>query len=183
MRIKINNLKTDRQWRSATGNDEKRFKKLALIFSKAYEEEYGESFESMRSRSPAESAIESSEELLFFTLFSLKAGLTYDNLGLVMGMDGSNAKRNQDVGLKVLQKALVLEGSAPQRGFESVEAFQTYFQGEDVLLLDATEQRRERPQNDSEQSENYSGKKKLTPLKRSSFRRQTNSLNSSAPAG
>ena len=88
--------------------------------------------------------IESSEELLFFTLFSLKSGLTYDNLGLVMGMDGSNAKRNQDMGLKVLQRALVLEGCAPQRGFESVNAFQSYFQDEDLLLLDATEHRRER---------------------------------------
>ena len=163
MRVKLNDLKTDRQWRSATGNDEKRFKKLALSFGKAYEAEYGESFESMRSRSPSESAIESSAELLFFTLFSLKSGLTYDNLGLVIGMDGSNAKRNQDVGLKVLQRALVLEGSAPQRSFESVEAFQSYFQDEDVLLLDATEHRRERPQSNSEQSEHYSGKKSSHP--------------------
>jgi hypothetical protein len=27
MRVKLSDLKTERQWRSATGNDEKRFKK------------------------------------------------------------------------------------------------------------------------------------------------------------
>ena len=40
------------------------------------------------------------------TLFNLKSGLTYDLLGLVSGMDASNAKRNQDAGLAILGKAL-----------------------------------------------------------------------------
>ena len=43
-------------------------------------------------------SLQSEEELLYFTLFSLKCGLTYDLLGLVCGMDGSNAKRNQEIG-------------------------------------------------------------------------------------
>jgi len=40
--------------------------------------------------------IANEEELLLFTLFSLKSGLTYDVLGIVCGMNGSNAKRNQN---------------------------------------------------------------------------------------
>jgi hypothetical protein len=48
----------------------------------------------------------SEEELLFFTLFSLKAGFTYDLSGFVSGMDAANAKRNQQLGLDVLQHTL-----------------------------------------------------------------------------
>ena len=65
----------------------------------------------------------SCEELLLFTLFSLKAGLTYDNLGFVSGMDGSNAKRNQDFGLSILREALEVAGVAPKREFDSLEEF------------------------------------------------------------
>jgi hypothetical protein len=40
-------------------------------------------------------------ELLLFTLLSLKSGLTLDLLGLMCGMDGSNVKRNQLIGLEI----------------------------------------------------------------------------------
>jgi hypothetical protein len=45
------------------------------------------------------------EELLFFTLFSLKAGLTSDALSFVSGLDASNTRRNQELGFKVLEHA------------------------------------------------------------------------------
>lgn len=127
-----------------------------------------------QARCPGESALQSCEELLLFTLLSLKAGLTYDLLGLMTGMDGSNAKRNQALGVNLLKSALKSARFAPQREFESVEAFQTYFSELEGLILDGTEQAVERPQNPALQKANYSGKKKLTPLKRSSFRTRPN---------
>ena len=50
--------------------------------------------------------IKNEENLLLFTLFSLKSGLTYDVLGFVCGMNDSNAKRNQTVGLDIRKQKL-----------------------------------------------------------------------------
>ena len=173
MKISIDDLKTKRQWRSATGLKKEHFCKLLVIFEQSYLKIQGESITEKQTRCPGQSVVQSYEDLLLFTLLSLKAGLTYDLLGLMTGMDGSNAKRNQDLGLSVLKAALRETGDAPQREFKSVEAFQTYFAELDTLILDGTEQRIERPQLPNSQKANYSGKKKLTPLKRSSFRLKT----------
>ena len=117
-----------------------------------------------------ESAVQNCEELLLLTLFSLKSGLTYDLLGVVLGMNGTTAKRNQEVGIRVLKETLRETGHAPRREFKTVKAFQDYFKDNDILIIDGTEQAIERPQDNVVQKQNYSGKKKLTPLKRQSSR-------------
>ena len=53
-----------------------------------------------------EYCIQSEEELLPRTLFSLKSGLTFDLLGFVTGMDAANAHRNQQKGVGVLTQTL-----------------------------------------------------------------------------
>lgn len=175
MKISIDDLKTERQWRSATGYTEEKFRKLLAFFEPIYINKMGESIESIKAKSPRESAIKTCEDLLFFTLFSLKSGLTYDNLGLVTGMDGSNAKRNQELGVSLLKETLQEANVAPKREFASVEEFQELFGDAEALIIDGTEQRVERPQDEGSQKANYSGKKKLTPLKRPSFQRKTRS--------
>ena len=127
MKISINDLKTDRQWRSATGYDKKRFDKLVPLMEKAYLSKYQKSLPERKADALKATAICSIEELLLFTLFSLKADLTYDLLGLVTGMDASNAKRNQDEGINLLQSALCENGSAPVRAFDSVSDFKKHF--------------------------------------------------------
>jgi hypothetical protein len=128
------------------------------IFQKTIQERTGDS--------PNEPSITASGELLLFTLFSLKSGLTYDLLGrsaalrFVSGMDGSNAKRNQSVGLQVLQNALHHLNLLPTREFKDVAEFETYFKKHKKLLFDATEQRTQRPQEKQSQKDNYSGKKR-----------------------
>jgi len=166
MKLSIDELTTERQWRSATGYTKEKFLNLLASFEPVYIEKMGESIESIKAKSPGTSSINSCEELLLFTLFSLKAGLTYDNLGFVTGMDGSNAKRNQDFGISILKEALQAAGVAPKREFGSLEEFQQHFDNCDTLLIDGTEQRFERPKNNEEQKQGFSGKKKLTPLKR-----------------
>jgi hypothetical protein len=96
---------------------------------------------------------------------SLKSGLTYDLLGLLCGMDASNAQRNQDTGLRVLQQTLKLTGDLPKRNFLNVEEFEAYFANTDTLIIDATEQRTVRPSEPTEQKSHYSGKKKDIPSK------------------
>lgn len=175
MKLSVDELNTERQWRAATGYDQERFYRLLAIFDVIYARNYGESIEAVRAKSPMACVIQNCEELLLFTLFSLKSGLTYDNLGWVTGMDGSTAKRNQDLGLSILKEALQEAGVAPKRGFTSVEEFQQHFEGFDTVIIDGTEQRIERPQDPNSQKENYSGKKKLTPLKRPSLQQKTRS--------
>lgn len=173
MKISINDLNTERQWRSATGYTKEKFLNLLAAFEPIYIKKMGEPIENIKAKCPGQSSIKTCEELLLFTLFSLKAGLTYDNLGFVTGMDGSNAKRNQDFGLSILKEALQSAGVAPKREFASVQEFESHFAEFESLIIDGTEQRTERPQETSYQKDNYSGKKKLTPLKRRSFQRKT----------
>lgn len=160
MKIKISELTTDRKWRSSTGLDKDRFYKLLPLFEITYKDLYGKTVSERSKESKTIDAIlENEEEVLFFTLFSLKSGLTYDLLGLVTGMDGSNAKRHQEIGLEVLKKTLSDNGYAPRREFKTVDEFKEYFKNTNTLIFDGTEQRIQRPE--EEQKENYSGKKNV----------------------
>ncbi|WP_394992997.1 hypothetical protein [Emticicia sp.] len=161
MKLDILDLTTERQWRSATGLTKEKFELLLTFFQKAYENLYGKTIQERTSESPNNPTMTSYSELLFFTLFSLKSGLTYDLLGFVSGIDGSNAKRNQTMGIEILKTALSEIGILPKRNFISVEEFKTYFEEHKTLILDATEQRVQRPQDDEVQKEFYSGKKKV----------------------
>jgi hypothetical protein len=75
-------------------------------------------------------------------------------------MDMSNAQRNQDMGLRILQQTLKLTNDLPKRNFLNAEEFEAYFSGEESLIIDATEQRIVRPTDPIDQKEYYSGKKK-----------------------
>jgi len=161
MKIGVSDLTTDRKWRSALGLDKERFNSLLKLFSDSYEELFEESIETKQSYNPSNnSKITSYEDLLFFTLFSLKSGLTYDLLGLVTGIDGSNAKRNQELGIKILKNGLDKMGVLPKREFENVEEFKSYFSKENELIIDGIEQRMQRPSDNETQKEHYSGKKR-----------------------
>jgi hypothetical protein len=163
MKLDITTLKTERQWRSATGLSKVKFDNLLVHFQKSYESIYGKTIQQRTSDSPNTVTITSYKNLLFFTLFSLKSGLTYDLLGFVSGMDGSNAKRNQTLGIEILKHALDTLNLLPRRSFENPQDFQSYFEEHKTLILDATEQRIQRPEDKQLQKEYYSGKKKDIP--------------------
>ena|SRR5436190_1714321 len=162
MKLKIADLKTERQWRAATGFDQARFEKLLVLFTASYLHLHGESVAERQADIEVTPCLTSEAELLFFTLFSLKAGLTYDLLGLVCGMAASNAKRNQELGLRVLAQALATAGWLPKREFKEPAEFAEYLKNEKTLIFDGTEQRTQRPSDDGAQKENYSGKKSVT---------------------
>ena len=165
MKLSIADLRTDRQWRSATGLDQKRFGKLLTLLPAAYEQIYGQTINQRQAECPQEPALSTYQDLLLFTLFSLKSGLSFDLLGFTTGMDGSTAKRNQDIGLLLINTALSQSQHLPTQHFETVEAFKTYFADKGTVLIDATEQRTQRPQR-SYQKQLYSGKKKRILSKR-----------------
>ena len=92
MKLSIEDLSTDRQWCSAIGYSKEKFLKLLSAFQPIYNPKIGETIETVKAKCPGETAIKACEELLLFALFSLKSGLTYDNLGFVAGMDQCFAK-------------------------------------------------------------------------------------------
>lgn len=137
-----------------------RFENLLAHFRQAYARLFDWQIAARDAFAIRESVIKTEEELLLFTLFSFKAGLTYDLPGFVSGMDTANTKRYQDRGIAVLQEALTTSGHLPKREFASVGEFETYFKQHETLMLAGTEQRVQRPQDYATQKEWYSGKKK-----------------------
>jgi hypothetical protein len=83
--------------------------------------------------------------------------------GWAGGMDAANAKRNQELGLRVLEQSLATAGCLPKREFKNAAEFAEYLKNEKNLIFDGTEQRTQRPNDDAAQKENYSGKKSATP--------------------
>jgi hypothetical protein len=166
MKLQISDLSTERQWRAAIGVDQARFEKLLVLFTASYRELFGHSVADRQADLEVTPSLQSEQELLFFTLFSLKAGLTYDVLGFVSGMDAANAKRNQTRGLQVLEKCLRTVDCLPQRRFANAAEFAEFFQHEETLIFDGIEQRIQRPSKNEAQKDHYSGKKSATPSKR-----------------
>lgn len=134
--------------------------KLLELFSQSYFELYGQTVAERHSELEITPNLPSEKELLFFTLFSLKAGLTYDLLGFVSGMDASNAKRNQQLGLQVLENALSQAECLPRRTFKDAQDFAQYLQNETTVIIDGLEQRMQRPDDHEVQRDFYSGKKR-----------------------
>lgn len=162
MAIKYQDIRNERQWKASTGLNEKQFFELAKMFGESYEQLFGESITERQGNSTAQSTFKSYEDLLFYTLYSIKSGLTYDLLGLTFGLDVANAYQNQALGLRVLHTALERGGHVPKRTYESVEEFKEHWAEESEIFIDATEQRRQRPGDQDDQKEDYSGKKKHT---------------------
>jgi hypothetical protein len=165
MRLQISDLTTDRQWAAVTGFTRAQFEKLLVLFTQSYFELFGQTVAQRQAQIEVTPSLASEEELLLFTLFSLKAGLTYDALGFVSGMDASNAKRNQQLGLQILERTLSVAQCLPRREFKDAAEFAAYLQNESTVLIDGLEQRMQRPDDDEVQGDFYSGKKSATPSK------------------
>lgn len=135
MKITTSELTQDRQWRALLGISKKQFFTLFTHFKKTYIEIYEAELAARKVENNVKYCIKDEEELLLFTLFSLKSGLTYDALGVVCGMNGSNAKRNQGIGLKVLAQTLTNLNVMPERKLLTVEDFQACLRGEKELIL------------------------------------------------
>ncbi len=159
-------LTTERQWCAATGYTQTQFDQLLALFTRSYSKLYGQTVAQRQAALEITPTLTSERELLFFTLFSLKASLTSDLLGFVSAMDASNAKRNQPLGLDVLQDTLTAARCLPRRKFKDATEFKQYVQNETTVIFDGLEQRLQRPQDKEVQRDFYSGKKNARPSKR-----------------
>lgn len=160
MSISLRSIRTERQWRASTGLTKEQFYKLVGLFTTAYEEIFGESLEGDFSGNEGDVKFNTYEDLLFFGLYSIKSGLTYDLLGLSFDLSPSNVHAKQGMVLSVLQSALEQGGYMPKRVYNSNEEFIADWNSEAAIMVDGTEQRRQRPKNQDDQKKDYSGKKK-----------------------
>jgi len=100
------------------------------------------------------------EDLLFFGLFALKNPLTEEVLGAVFCISDTAARTNFSKCLKIVHHVFMSNNLLPIRNFENIEDFKACFCQEASLIIDATELRVQRPNEQDEQKMYYSGKKK-----------------------
>jgi len=162
MAISYKGIKSPRQWSATAGMKEAKFFNLVHHFASAYRDIFGEDIHERQKASTIEAHFKTYEDLLFFVLFSLKCGLTYDALGLVFGMRGSNAKANQSIGLRILKITLRKLSMAPVREFKDLEVFKKLIPSDEPIVIDGTEHRTQRPVDKGDRKEMYSGKKKIS---------------------
>ena len=162
MALNYQDIRDERTWKATTGLSSEKFHELVKHFQVVYEDFLGESIEQRHKNARNEATFGTYADLLFFLLYSIKTGSTYDVIAFNFGMDRANAFRNQSFGMSILRMTLAETGDLPKRVYESVGEFQRDMEKHESLLLDATEQRRQRPGNQEDQKEDYSGKKKPT---------------------
>jgi hypothetical protein len=163
--LSYKHIRTDRQWKSSTGLSQDQFEKLLGSFKETYAFFQGVSLEESAQRRDVDLLLATYADCLFFVLFQLKNGLCYDNLGLLIGTDGSNAQRNFEKYLQILTYTLDRQGVMPKRNFANLAEFKACLQDEKEIIIDASEQPTARPKDQGQQKEQYSGKKRDIPIK------------------
>ncbi len=152
-------VQTERQWKATTGFSSKTFYRLSEQFGATYVSINGVSLESGAKNLNTELLLPTYQDCLFFVLFQLKNGLSYDALGFLINTDSTNAERNFEKYLSILDITLTDLGCTPRRDFANLEEFEQYLSSQEELTIDVTEHATQRPKGYARQKEAYSGKK------------------------
>jgi len=165
--LRYNELKTkSREFLASTGLKRDEFEQLLPAFRAAYEKKYPP--ERTQEGTPrqrqfgggAKGALPEIEAKLFFILVYHKTHPLQTMQGLHFGLSQPQANCWIHRLLAVLQHALRDLGEAPERDARRVAGSPLALAGSPNLQVDGTERRRQRPQDDAQQKEHYSGKKK-----------------------
>jgi hypothetical protein len=166
----LETIRDDRQMRALTGVSREKFAELLPIFSRVYEQEQYKAYEQglaegTRRRKPGggqPGKLPEMSDKLYFILNYYKTYPTFDVLGERFGLARSKAHAQVHQLSPILHQTLKEMGHLPKRQFESVEAFKEALGDLDEILIDVTERPHQRPQDNHQQQELYSGKKKDT---------------------
>jgi hypothetical protein len=151
---------------AATSLTAAEFENLLPAFTAAYEKKYpGHQTREGKPRQRgtgggAKGRLDNFEERLLFILVYQKTNPIQQMQGLQFGLSQAQANYWIHHLLPVLQQALEDLGHKPERDGNKVAAHQLASEGLPDLVIDGTERRRQRPQNDEIQKAHYSGKKK-----------------------
>lgn len=170
MRLQI---RDDRHMRSLTGVSLSQFEILLEVFTMNYIQRQWQAYQEglitgTRQRQPGggrKGALPSMREKLLFLLYYFKVYPTFDVLGTQFNMARSKAHENLYKLVPVLYQTLVHLEVMPHREFATPDELLQALAGIDTILIDVTERNHRRPQDEQEQREHYSGKKKDIPSK------------------
>ena len=159
--------RTAREWQSTLGVDNQCFIRLSEQFGVTYEAKRGQSINQTLSENPNGQyfKIRAYDDFVFFILFVLKTGLTFDQTAFIFQIDLAGAKRYFDKGLDILYYTLLTNEFLPIREFDSPKDMEVYFDNTRQIIIDGTEQRIQRPESKEKQLATYSGKKKQNTYK------------------
>lgn len=163
--LNYQNVRNERQWKSSTGLSENQFHQLSKYFGETYEFFHEVSLSVKAERLDSDLLLKSYDDCLFFVLFQLKNGLCYDNLGLLIGTDGSNAQRNFELYVNILSLTLQRQNVMPARNFKNLDEFKERIGLESEIIIDGVEHSTQRPKDYEKQKQLYSGKKSVIPIK------------------
>jgi hypothetical protein len=160
-------IRDDRQMRALTGVSQEKYNQLLPNFSRVYEQEKYKAYEQglaegTRTRKPGggqKGKLPTMDNKLYFILSYYKTYPTFDVLGTRFGLSRSKANEQVHQLSPILQQTLMEMGYLPHRQFESVEEFKLALGELDQLLIDVTERPHQRPKDNDQQKELYSGKK------------------------
>jgi hypothetical protein len=110
--IDYKSIRTDRQFKAATGKSKSEFELLKTELEKFYFDKYGQTYEEYIETSVTEKPkLKNLGESLFFVLFQLKNGMTWDSLSVVFGMSAA-ALKNFNTFLVLLEQMLEKKSDA-----------------------------------------------------------------------
>jgi hypothetical protein len=153
------NLRTDKQYKAATGLSIADFDALYERFSQLYIPKTGNPYS--KKTLPL---LTDKREALFFILHYYKSYPTLQNLALYFGFSEFSASHYLDLLKPILKKSLERHTCAKKAIFTTQAAFDQAFAGLEEVFIDVTEVGVERPQNEQVQQAKYSGKKKRIRL-------------------
>ena len=84
--INYKDVRNDRQWKASTDLSAEQFFILVEMFGEDYEQLFRVSLVERQNNSTNENTFKTYEDLLFFSLYSPKSGLTYDLSGVTFGL-------------------------------------------------------------------------------------------------
>ena len=144
------NLRTDRQYKAATGLSKEKFDQLLIEFSKLYIPKTPNPYTSHNNPHLQEKG-----EALFFTLHYLKSYPTLENMGLYFGMAHSKVHAYLTWLMPLLRECLAAHAPLQESLFKNPTAFEAAFAPFDEIILDVTQIPVERPKNKEKQKRLY----------------------------
>ncbi len=150
---------------AATGLKQDEFEALLMVFTESYRQRYpaDETMEGQprqrRVGGGNKGNLAKSEDKLLFILVYEKTYPLQTMLGLQFGLSQGQANTWIHRLMPVLKQALQAMGHSPVRDGSAVAESDLAQEGGPDLVIDGTERRRQRPQEEPAQTDQYSGKK------------------------
>lgn len=164
MRLEV---RDDRQMRALTGVTREQFEILLDAFTTVYKINQWQAYQAAVAAGTRQrglgggrkGALPTLADKLWFLLYYFKVYPTFDVLGSHFGMARSKANENLHKLSPLLYETLVYLEVMPQREFATPEELLEALECVETILIDVTERRHRRPQDEQSQRAHYSGKK------------------------